>query len=258
MALRYPQFSEAADYSAGDKVVFEGLVYQALSQVTGPSTDPDQDPAVWEIVAVNEIINYNTLIEAIRIELNTDDPQINDSIPFFIQMAEESFSTRMRVPIQRRTRVLTTDMEGRIGIPYDLLNVINLRLNVDARGGSYLLGRGRIEILAGNYEEYLELKRYYTNSFYGVIHRVDKYEAPVYWYDGDYFWIAPLPDEGQEVELIYYASIPRLGTTQFRVNDQNQPLNENGQTLVDWIAAGNQPDTFRQQQVVVELSLIHI
>lgn len=253
MASRYPTFSETGTYADDAKVLFEGLIYQNISggTINPPSTDPDQS-ADWQIVAVNEIINYNSLIEAIRIELNTDDDQINDSIPFFIQMAEESFTTRIRVPIQRRIVTMRTDSQGRIRIPYDLLNVINLRYSTQTAGGTYLQERGRVELLAGNYEEYIELSRYYTTSFFGIQSRVDKYEGPIYWYDGDYFWIAPQPEENTEVELIYYASIPRLGSVQNRVNNQGEALNAEGQTLAQWIASGNSANSFVQEQITVE------
>ena len=91
MAAIYPNWTAGA-FTAGAKVTDDGVVYQALNTFTS-GTRPELDPTNWEAVGVVKIQSYHSLRQAIALEINTDDDQINDSIPLFIQMAEESFET---------------------------------------------------------------------------------------------------------------------------------------------------------------------
>lgn len=255
MAFVYPTWS-AGSFSVGDKVQFNGVLYEALVARTPSDTmNPQLDRDSWKVAAVLRIQDYCSLIEAIRLEINTDDDMINDSVPMFIQMAEESFKTRIRAPIQRCGPViLTTDSESRITVPQDLLQVINLRLNQDSTAGDSIFSRGGTEILAGNFEEWKDLQRYYqSNIGFGTGRAIPtNYEAPVYWYDRSYFHIAPNLEMGTEIELYYYAHIPQLGTTVNLVNQNGEPINDAGQTVAQWIAAGNTADTFVQATDMVE------
>ena len=122
MATTYNNWNDTTTYSAGERVIFDGVVYRATASITAGSTNPQLNDS-WVVVAIYKIQSYHSLIEAVRLEINTDDDMINDSVPFFIQLAEESFQTRIRAPIQRQTRILTVDANSRVEIPQDLLQV---------------------------------------------------------------------------------------------------------------------------------------
>lgn len=193
MAVMYNQWAPGV-FNAGDRVRFNGVVYEATSARAATDTDnPQLDTANWKVVAVIRIQDYNSLIEAVRLELNVDDDRINSSITFFIQMSEQSFQTRIRAPIQRARMLLTIDDQSRVDVPEDLLQVINLRINQDDTAGDSIMSRGGTEILAGNYEEYKDLQRYYqSNIGFGTGRAIPtNYEAPVYWFDDRYFYVAP-------------------------------------------------------------------
>lgn len=177
----------------------------------------------------------------------------------FIQLAEESLQTRVRAPVQRARTVLTSDTMSRILVPSDLLQVINLRFNDDGTAGDSIFSRGGTEILAGNYEEFKDLQRYYqSNIGFGTSRAIPtNYEAPVYWFDDRYFYIAPNIQQGTELELYYYAMIPQLGSTVNLVNQNGQPINSAGQTLQQWIDANpltNNADNFVQATDTVEVN----
>ena len=222
-------------YTAGTVVNFNGVDYSALSAVTS-TIDPSQDGTNWEAVAVTRIQDYNSLVEAIRLQLNVrSQDEINNSIPLFIQLTEESYKTRIRAPQQIRTTVLTTDSQGRIQVPGDLLEVINLRLNRDQTSLFGTFGRESIELLAGNYEEFQEIRQYYNaNSAVNTV-SISQYEAPVYWNDDRYFWIAPTYETGTEIELVYYSTIPQLGDSIMLTNEQGMPINAQGETMAEYL-----------------------
>ena len=164
MAVMYNQWAPGV-FNSGDRVRFNGVVYEATSARAATDTDnPQLDTANWKVVAVIRIQDYNSLIEAVRLELNVDDDRINSSIPFFIQMSEQSFQTRIRAPIQRARMLLTIDDQSRVDVPEDLLQVINLRINQDDTAGDSIMSRGGTEILAGNYEEYKDCLLYTSPS----------------------------------------------------------------------------------------------
>ena len=264
MALNYNNWAAATSYAVGDRARYNGVLYRALNAITGnPSNNnPNIDVDNWVVAAVLRIQDYNSLIEAIKLEINTDDDMINDSIPMFIQLAEESFQTRIRAPIQRARTILTVDAESRVLVPGDLLQVINMRINEGTSGapttGDSLISRGYTEILAGNYEEYRDLQRYFSSDLGEGINRSypTNYEAPVYWFDDQYFYIAPNIAMGTEIELYYYAQIPQLGTTVRLVNQNGDPINDQGQTVDQWIAAGggNTANNFIQATDTVEVN----
>ena len=260
MARIYSDWTSGANYSTGDKVKSSGIIYEALGTITGSAVLPRLDTANWQVIGVFRIEDYYSLIEAVNLELNTSAPEIVESIPHFINLAEDSFSTRLRPPLQRRRTVAVTDAEGRIEIPQDLLEVINLRINdvssTTNNVANSLLDRGRTEILAGNFEEYNDLKRYYSGDNYYNYKAVYDAEAPIYWYDNRYFYIAPLLETGTEIELWYYAAIPQLGSVVFEVNPDGVAINAEGQTSAQWVAAGggNTADNFVQDSTIVEVN----
>lgn len=249
--FEYPTWS-AGTYAVGDRVQDNGVLYQALTaRTSSDTTRPSLDRTNWKLAGIIRIQNRNALYEAIRFEINVNNDMIDDSAPFFVQLAEESFQTRIRAPIQRSTVTLTTDSQGRIEVPEDLLEVINVRIMDNAAGSDEIMDNMRIEILAaGSQEEYLRLREGYNSYRF----RLDAYRTGVYWYDDRYFKIAPVLDAGTEIELQYYAKIPQLGSTVNLVNQNGQPINSAGQTVDQWVAAGNTPGSFEQATDTVDVN----
>ena len=71
MAVNYPDWSTGV-FARGDLVRFNGVLYEALNARTATDTDnPSVDTANWKVAAVLRIQDYNSLIEAIRLEINT-------------------------------------------------------------------------------------------------------------------------------------------------------------------------------------------
>ena len=132
----------------------------------------------------------------------------------FIQLAEESLQTRVRAPVQRARVILTVDAESRVTVPADLLQVINMRYNVDDNINSTnsIQARGGTEILAGNYEEFRDLQRHYNlSSGFGLnSDRTSNYEAPIYWFDDRYFHIAPDVAMGTETVSYTHLTLPTI------------------------------------------------
>ena len=211
MAFQIPTAWTAGTYSQGTQRIQNGVLYEVI--VASTSTEP-RVSTDWAVIAVHEITDYTSLVEAVRLNLNVDDDEINNSVPLFIQLAEESFKTRIRVPQQRKQVVLTVDSEGRIEVPGDLLEVINLRQNSDATTSAFrdLRSRGVIEILSTNYENYQRVRRFETANYYVSSNDYNAFDSPVFWYDNRYFWIAPVYATGTEMELVYYGLIPQLGS----------------------------------------------
>ena len=244
-----PQWVSNTAYTSGTVVNFNGVDYEATVDITS-SVDPSQDGTSWEVRAVTKVQDYNSLVEAVRLQLNVRDlPEINDSIPLFIQMTEESFKTRIRAPQQRKT-VTVPIMDGRILAPGDMLEVINLRVASDRSNIYGGFARESIEILNGNYEEFQEVRQYFSSQSTSYL-RINNYESPVYWFDNRYFNIAPDYDDGTMIELVYFATIPQLGEVVSITNDAGEPLNSAGQTVAEWIAAGNTEASFVQDMQTV-------
>ena len=228
MAFIIPTAWSAGSYSTGTQRIYNGVLYEVVS-----SSDTNARPDLsndWKVIAVHQIQDYNSLVEAVRLNLNVDDDEINRSVPLFVQLAEESFKTRIRVPQQRKRAILTADADGKIEAPGDLLEVINLRQNSNNFPSVDIRSRGVIEILNGNYENYQRLIRFQTGNDYVGDGDINAFDAPIYWFDNRYFRIAPLYDAGTEFELWYYALIRPLGSTYTDTNSQVQTVTQNWYT----------------------------
>ena len=261
MATLFPNDFAVASYSTGDRVTYAGVVYEALADVTVTSTtDRTQIPFDndnWRAVSIRRLANGYSIFEAAKLELNTDDDMINDSIPLFMSLAHQSFTRDIRHPQQRTTTLLTADSQGRIRIPSDLLQVINLRFNGSSTRGSSLTTRGNIEILAGNYEEYQKLEQFYAGGSDGdSVFIPFEFEAPVYWFDDTYFHIAPSAASASvECELIYHKEEPELFRMYPEVNSDGEAINAAGQTLDEFIDGGGMEADFVQAQVFLTNNL---
>ena len=247
MAFIIPaQWSSTVTYTTGQQVLLNGVLYEATMNISA-GVNPTVDNA-WEVIAVHSIQDYSSLIEAARLNLNVDDDEINRSVPLFIQLAEESFKTRIRAPQQRKRVILTVDSQGRVEVPGDLLEVLNMRENSTGASGGFrdVRSRGVIEILNGNYEEYQRLLRFDQSDNFVGVQDYNAFDAPTFWFDSRYFWIAPIYDAGTEIELVYIATIPQLGTIVSLTDESNNAINSAGMTSAQWVAAGNTAETFVQ------------
>ena len=246
-------WAAATTYAVGDLANLNGVVYRALNAVTGNAMneDPSLDTTNWSFDFMIRAEDRNGIIEAVKLELNVDDDQINNSIPYYIQLAEQSFYTRVRPSADLVSIILTTQnitvpgYEGRIYIPVpaDLLNVENMRIN-DESGVFYgLLSMGRLEIKASQSDYDFEIVRqlYQDNdSVYGA-RTLTNYNSPVYRFTTiggiSYFELAPSAYMiNQSVELRYYRAEPKLGTRHPRINSNGEPVNSMGQNRMQFEA----------------------
>ena len=253
MAIISADWSAATTYAIDDLANFNGVVYRALAAITGSddNNNPCEDTTNWIVSHVVRAEDWNGIIEAVKQELNTDIPRVNNSIPYFIQMAEQSFYTRIRPSSDLVSTLLTIQnipqagYEGRIYIPIpaDLLNVENMRINSDSGVFYGLLSMGRLEIKATQSDYDFEVVRqlYQDNdSVYGS-RTLTNYNSAVYRFRTiggiSYFELAPSAYEvGMQVELSYYRSEPSLGTRHPRINGLGQPVNDRGQNLAAYLA----------------------
>lgn len=233
-------------YSEGDRVSFNGVTYEALADVTS-TTNPSQDGTNWNVIAVTKIQDYNSLVEAVRLELNENTSvELTESVPMFINNTETDLKLTFSVPAQIKTNVqLTVDDEGRVEMPADLLEIRNIRLANDTPANIYgVRERQTLEFYNVTKESYEEVRQTDDNGFFNI----NEFDSPVYFYDGQYAWIAPMYDAGTVIEITYIAELIPLGTTIFRTRN-GEPINSAGQTVAEWVAAGNAANTFVQATV---------
>ena len=221
-------WSATTAYTVGQQVILDGVLYEATGSITA-GTNP-KTSTLWTVFAVHQIQDYNSLVEKIRLTINVvGNDNINRSIPVYIQLAEESFKTRIRVPQMRRRVVLTSDSQSRLIIPADLLEFINLRQNSDTAPGIDIRSRGVVEIhITDNYEFYSRVRLGSVANDFVDFNDENAFDAPVAFYDSTYLWIAPEYPTNTEFELWYYANIPMLGSTVMLTDADGNPVDANG------------------------------
>ena len=86
---------QTTSYTAGQQVSLNGVTYEAINDIASSQNNelPSQDGVNWKAVAVSEVQDYNSLVEGVRLQLNTRADEIYNSIPLFISLTEESFKT---------------------------------------------------------------------------------------------------------------------------------------------------------------------
>lgn len=241
------QWSNTAGYSSGDRVKFSGVVYQARTTIDAPTGNntnrmPFDNDTQWEFSHVERAEDLYGIIETIRFIINVDEnPEITNSIPYGIQMAENSFMRELRVTNMKRIASRPMLSESRLTGMQNLIEIINIRIRGDNLDQPYL------EIREGDYREFITAKNTAETDF---AIRYDNEAIPgrryVYFKDREYIYIAPEIPEGTMMEIFYYEQEPSLGTTSNLVNDAGMPINSAGQTIDQWVAAGNAIDTFVQ------------
>ena len=269
MAIFAQMWAAPTTYSVGDQVNYSGVVYEAQNPITGNANNPNpcNDTTNWRVSYIERVESLTSIVEFVKLELNQDDPQINNSIIEYINRGAKFVNQKLRLPSNLVSTIVTTTAipnagyEGRlyINIPGDLLQVQNLRINSDTPSGYGLIAQGTLEILTAQTDADFEtLVQYYTSntSLFGY-QNLAQFNAPLYRVQNiggiPYFELAP-PDigTGTDIEIRYWKAEPELGSVHPRVNTQGVPLNAQGQTMAEWVAAGNTADTFVQQQVRIE------
>ena len=247
------EWAAATSYAQDDVVQYNGIRFIAAAAITGAATNanPIDNEAQWTFDSVLRITDYYSLQYAVQEAINTTSTTINNSIPSYIENVERYLSKSLRSPAQKERRVFTVDADSKFSIPSDMLEVSHLRRNTD--DSSYdLRSRGSISVVrAPDRESWETLSQYYANT--GPFWRDQSTYSYPYWIaDNEFIWIAPEYDSGTEFELEYYQSVPRLGTTGGRVNDDYVALDSQGRTRAEAVAAG---DGFTQQQITVTTNL---
>lgn len=249
-------WSATTNYSRTNRVSLGGVIYEAINDITGNANNqnPSQDGTNWKVAAVTRVSDYNSLVEAVRLQLNDTDPNIYDSIPLFISLTEESIKTRVRLPQQIKTVTLQTttgpDGESRVRVPAGMLEIDHVRrldMNFGDGFATTPYENDSIEILSANKEEYLRVLR--ANRAYGI--DFFSFDTAVYWWDNAFLNFAPGYDDGVNIEVTYRQIIPQLGTIAGVTNLDGDPINAAGQTLQEWVAAGNTASTFMQEMRTV-------
>ena len=227
-------FATSTAYSIGSQVLFNGVVYEAtIAILASNTTDPSQSDD-WKVVSVRELVDYNAIVEAVRLQLNVrDNQEINDSVPLFMQLTEDSIKMRIRAPALIARRVLTVDTEGRVTPPSDLLEIISVRFNGTDSSNTGAFAEDVIEILNANYEEYQRVLRADREQHRDRL----SFDSAVYWFDSRYLFFAPAYTAGSEIEITYYKREPRLGEVVNITDFDGNELNSAGQTEAQWIAA---------------------
>ena len=246
MATFEPTWSDTATYTndgtTAQRITFNGVVYSVASPASGTTTRTTTagqipfDNDDWVVSHIVRLIDYYSIIEGLKLELKqVADSETNLSMPYFIQKAELSFQRTIRVPQMVRRAVLTSESNGDLRIPSDMLEPINLRRNTEASINQRNIS---IRFTGDDYQEWVS--RQFDDITDTTIDSDGEriVAAPVFRIEGNDIKIAPTPEAGIEYELVYYGSFPQLGTVANLVNDEGLPVNSAGQTSAQWVAAG--------------------
>ena len=129
-------------------------------------------------------------------------------------------------------------------------------MNMDVSNPYTLRDRGSISIQKGDRTTFEDIRQSYDTT--RAYEYQEIWDRPVWWVDDQYLYIAPNYDAGTEIELTYFRREPELGSIGLDVNNAFEPLNAQGQTLAEWIAADpllNNADNFVQGTTVITSNL---
>lgn len=261
----------ANSYAEGDLVLFKGVVCEAVADI--PASSSNQSPIYtydertgysagdttnWVVRGVSDSsLSYFALVESIKLATISDDEAINNSVGEAIKDVENSFYTRRRVPVMVEVATLTVDANGRVVPPSDLMEVIHQ--NIETAGGGQtdgfnsLVRRGQIEIISANSFEWNYLRQTARNDFnyFGSSEQAIA-RSLTYFKFGRYWEYSPALGEGTEIRLTYYSRVPQLNTVHPIVDANGEPINNDGMTLAQWVAAGNTGTSFVQGTIHID------
>ena len=254
-------WSSSTTYSTGNVALDSGVAYRLIRTASGTtSTRPSQDDTNWEYAYLVHASNLDGICRAVQMNLTSASPEIIDSVPHFVQKAQIQLDADLRYPTHREKTTVRADSEGRLLIEnLGIIEMILLRLNTTATAGEYsgFAAQAATEILIGDETDYNEIRNYFDgedngNSYGNQIQ--EQYSGPVYTYDGQYFYTAPVFEPGTEFELTYYSRPATLGSRANRINDMGEIVNSAGQSEQEWIDAlpANTADNFVPELVLVE------
>ena len=249
-------FATETAYAIGDQVNFNGVNYEAIVVIadTNTITPVDDDGDSWNVVGVIEIQDVYGLYHSIRLTLNSDAPEVNNSIWMFIQQADFNLGKRLRTIGQRNMRTVTLDDDSKADISeLGILDIDHIKIAGDGNLASSLRQRGKVQVLAADgKKEIEELNQYFRQDY--LFSNTSTFNYPLYYIDGRNLIIAPDFDEGTEVEITFKEAEPKLGTTQLSVNDDYEPINSDGETLAEWVANGNDAEDFVQAEIFIDFN----
>ena len=256
MAIREPmEWNSANTYAMGDRVSYNGIGYQATTAISPTTTDPIGNTD-WTVYAIFRATDYYSIQEAVEFYLNSKNPLVIASIPNYIQQVEYTLEKVLRSPAQLAKRVFVVDDESKFLVPDDIIEVLHIRMNMDVSNPYTLRDRGSISIQKGDRTTFEDIRQSYDTT--RAYEYQEIWDRPVWWVDDQYLYIAPNYDAGTEIELTYFRREPELGSIGLDVNNAFEPLNAQGQTLAEWIAADpllNNADNFVQGTTVITSNL---
>ena len=266
MASIIPQeWSSTAGYpTTGTIVLYRGIAWSnnaAITENLSGNTRPDESDQ-WDFNHLLSPEDLTGVYHAVRIAVNHDggneeDP-INQQIPSYILRWQSKLDSILRAPLQKYIREVTTDAMGRIDVSaLGIIEIIHLR---DSTTGSVVgfLTRGKNQLQLLREDQFAEIENEFSGQgdrFWNWVEQ--KYDSPGYKYDGRYLYVTPsnMYGEGHTFEITFFAKPATLGIYGDRINSMGQPLNADGQTLMQWTTAGNDPNSFVQARVLVRENL---
>ena len=256
-------------YVEGDKVLFKGVVCECINDIAANASNQTPiytfntrtgyttgDATNWIVRGVvDDSLSFFALTEAAKLAIATDDDEILNSVPMAMKDVERSFYTRQRVPVMIQEYVMTVDAEGRVTPPSDLYEVIhqNIESDVNTDVVNNLISAGRIQIIQANAFESQFLKETTGDDLNFLGNGVQSFARTLtYFRYGRQWEYQPGLAEGTKIRLVYYAKIPQLNTIHPVVNASGLPINAEGQTLAQWLEAGESEDTFVQTTLYID------
>ena len=127
------------------------------------------------------------------------------------------------------------------------MNLVTTANNNGSNSYNSLINAGQVEIIRANFFEgrWLDFNSRNDDNYFGV-DRSGVFRSLTYTRDGSHFTFHPAVAENAEIELVYYAKIPQLGTYLNLTDASGMPVNQDGMTTQQWVDAGNLASTFRQ------------
>ena len=234
--------STRANYSRGDRVSSQGVGYECLVDNPAAGVAPF-DNTNWKLTHIIQVTNIYGIIEAMRLETNkVSNPETANSMLYFAQMGAASYERTVRVPEMLVTRYRTVDANSSVDIPDGMLEPQLLYVNTDEQRPY------AISIKRADPTEFrrAELRVGQSSFFVDSSNQLDPSITYLYQVKDGRYEFAPTLPEGMEVGVYGYVVEPRLGSRISLLNDRGFPINSAGQTVAEWVAAGNSADSFVQ------------
>ena len=236
MAIYPDSWNSANAYARNATVEYSGIQYRALEAVAANTATNPSESDSWEANASLRVYNHLSLLETARIYINQpSNDRINDSMPQFLQMAEQDAYQMIHPPAQRQA-ITRTVMAPRttgtfqdlpyITLPGNIDEFIHVRQLTETNGSN----PGSIEFVEADTSRFWQTDG--TNIDTG---RVGEglgagatFIEPVYLYDNENMYFAGSELETNDsIELFVELAIPQLGTTTQDSNGDDEVVTSN-------------------------------